>query len=431
MSFFTTPTGTFFSASYWPKANLAPLPIGSSSLNWWQDVDANALLTASRDTWAWVNGVSGTITGLSTSFYPLSGAFTALSNSYLVTSASYVVTSGAYVQTSAALSGFLNTSYPAFQSQMVALSQSYLLTSASYVSSSATFAAQINALSGATLAALSSTVYDTATGLSATMWGYTGSFGYKKGFYGLGNGSGTFYGVDLQGQRAVNAGDPVAGTDLVTLNYFTSSGINTAQNLLGILPSGSGPLTGAVKIGNNLQLATTDTICIFYSDNFTNPQLSIGADGNIRDLDGTGIILMGSASANPNVTLDNQIVRASGYLLAINNSGTRMATIDWTGKAFFSGVDVAFNKITRLLTGTTSGDAITYDQFSPVSSAFYQTSASFVSVSSSYVALSGVVNSHFFSGTSMVAQVYLKSPDGSAWKIEIDNSGILSSSKVS
>jgi hypothetical protein len=467
MSFFTTPTGTFFTASFWPKANLAPLPPGSSSLNWWQDVDANNLRTALTDTWAWVNSTSGTVTNLSSAFYPLSASFVQLSNSFVVVSSSYKATSASYVQTSAALSGFLNTSYPAFQSQMVALSTSFVGTSASYVAFSASVVAQLNAVSASTITALSQTVYDSNGGLSASMWGFVSGLSYTRGFYHAPTQSGSFYGLNLRAQRIQNMADPVSLQDAVTLNYLNSVPIGTAATashlrsplsesagVLGRIPQGLGRLVGAVHFGNTDQLLTTDAIAIFYSDNFTNPQLSIGADGEIRDLDGTGIILLGSASSNPNVTLDNQILRASGLLLGINNSGTQKASVDYTGKAFFSGADMRSQKITNLGAGTTTGDAINWTQFNPVSAAFASVSSAFVDVSSSYVVLSAAfvsVSSSYValsssytalsrtfvtasslinSGSAVPTQIYLKAPNGSIWKLEVDSTGVLSSSGV-
>lgn len=81
------------------------------------------------------------------------------------------------------------------------------------------------------------------------------------------------------------------------------------------------------------------------------------------------------------------------------------------------GFDAGASKVFNMATGTVSTDAVTYGQFQPVSSTLVSNSQS----------LSGVLNS---SSLSTPTAIYLKAPNGNIYRIEVDNSGVLSSTLV-
>jgi hypothetical protein len=221
MPFITDPTGTTFPAANWPKSNYAPIPVGSSSRNWWQDADVGVVTGALLDVRSWVNSVSGGIASVSSSFVVVSSSYAALSATFVLTSSDFRRVSSSFVTLSGSFVS-LGTSYNASQVAFTALSNSYLAVSASYVAFSQS--SNVAALSGI-LAGVSSTV---SSRINA-------------------GGTGTFNFLDVNFGRVANVAAPSASTDAANKNY-----VDTQSNPLTGLPvlingSGSAP-PGAIRV---------------------------------------------------------------------------------------------------------------------------------------------------------------------------------------
>ena len=424
--------------------------IANNSSTFWRADDANlighvikdivnegtvVLFSASNSASVGVAGISATLLSSGTKWDAASGTLNLVSSSYVATSQSV----GAWTK-----SGVFTGPFAASFSSSYSVSGTLVLLSSTISSNYGTTlnnGLRIGNLEGAA----------TATAISSTLWG-EGFLPWVNGVSGaLSALSTSFYESDLVDNLVVSGalkqiameflGTPnlllvFSGTGGATGSHPTGSYNNLREAFYALTASFnslSGVVSSSVGSGSNASgsIASLSGVVYPMSSAFYPISATYGAvSGAASESLATGSALSGvlyplSTSFYP---ISSTYTAVSGAASSSVATGSQLSGVLYPLSSAFYPISSTYTAVS----GAASSSVATGSQLSgvlyPLSSAFYPLSSAFYPISSSYGPLSQSVSGVFNSSSLAPVSIYMKSPNGSIWKIDIDNAGVLSSS---